>query len=116
MRRIESSGSVKAFYLDKEVVVQRLREVSEEAFAVFPELREIRLFGSLAKGEHTGLSDVDVFIVIESEQKNPLEMVRPYFSFFSDRMDVAIDLIVATHADMEKFTDLLKDSICVKAR
>jgi len=116
MRQIESSGSVKAFYLDKEAVLQRLREVSEEAFAVFPELREIRLFGSLAKGEHTGLSDVDILVVVESAQKDPLEMARPYFSFFSDRLDVALDLIVATGTDKEKFSDLLKDSICVKAR
>jgi predicted nucleotidyltransferase len=107
---------VKAFYLDKEAVLQRLREISGEAFAVFPGLTEIRLFGSLAKGEHTGLSDVDILVVAESEQKNPLEMVRPYFSFFSDRMDVAVDLIVTTRADMEKFSELLKNSICVKAR
>jgi predicted nucleotidyltransferase len=88
----------------------------EEAFAVFPELTEIRLFGSLAKGEHAGLSDVDILVVAEGEQKDPLEMVRPYFSFFSDRMDVAVDLIVTTRADMGKFSDLLEDSICVKAR
>jgi hypothetical protein len=31
-------------------------------------------------------------------------------------MDVAVDVIVTTRADMEKFSDLLKDSICVKAR
>jgi predicted nucleotidyltransferase len=49
----------------------------ERAFAVFPGLTEIRLFGSLAKGGHTGLSDVDILVVAESEQKDPLEMVRP---------------------------------------
>jgi predicted nucleotidyltransferase len=83
MRQIESSGSVKAFYLDEEAVLQRLREVSEEAFAVFPELTEIRLFGSLAKGEHTGLSDVDILVVAEGAQRDPFR--RRDRTFLSSR-------------------------------
>ncbi len=101
MRQIISSGSVKAISLNKEGVLRRLKEVADEASRVFPSIIEVRLFGSLAKGEETGLSDVDLLIVTEGEEGNPIERMKPYFAFFSDRMDIGVDVIVATKQESE---------------
>lgn len=49
MRQIVSSVSVKAFYLNKEDIITGLREIARESLKEFPEIREIRLIGSLAK-------------------------------------------------------------------
>jgi len=116
MRQITSSGSVKAIWLDKEKILERLRDVSIEALNRFPEIKEVRVFGSVAKGEETGLSDVDIFILIENEQKDTLERMKPYFSFFSDRLDIAIDMIVATKDEVDNLKDILKESILLYRR
>ena len=103
MRQIISSGSVKAISLNREGVLRRLKEVAEEASRVFPSIVEVRLFGSLAKGEETGLSDADLLIVTESQNENPIERMKPYFSFFSDRVDIGIDMIVTTKHEVDSF-------------
>lgn len=82
MRQIVSSVSVKAFYLNKEDIITGLREIARESLKEFPEIREIRLIGSLAKGEETGLSDVDIFLLVDSKEKNIIEWMKPYFNFF----------------------------------
>jgi predicted nucleotidyltransferase len=107
---------VKAVYLNKKEAMKRLREVSGEALSSFPEIREIRLFGSLAKGEETGLSDADIFILTESREKNPIERIRPYFNFFSDRLDIAVDMLAASDDEMESFEELLKGSVVLGRR
>ena len=99
MRQVISSGSVKAISLNREGVLRRLKEIVEEASRVFPEIVEVRLFGSLAKGEETGLSDADLLVVTQSGKENPIERMKPYFSFFSDRMDIGVDMIVATEQE-----------------
>jgi predicted nucleotidyltransferase len=90
---------VKAISLNREGVLRRLKEIVEEASRVFPEIVEVRLFGSLAKGEETGLSDADLFIVIKGGNENPVERMKPYFNFFSDRMDIGVDMVVATERE-----------------
>ncbi len=40
--------------LDRDELLQRLRTVAAAALEAFPELREVRLIGSLAAGTHTG--------------------------------------------------------------
>lgn len=112
MRQIVSSGSVKGIYLNREEVIKRLKEISGEALKVFREIKEIRLFGSIAKGEESGLSDVDIFILLsESKEKNSLERLKPYFNFLSDRLDIAIDMIVSTENERENYEEILKRSI-----
>lgn len=96
MRQMRSSGSVKACYWDLEALLARLREVANEALQQFPEIVEIRLFGSMAQGTETGLSDVDLFLWLsESAEENPLERMKPYYSFFAGRLEVALGMIVA---------------------
>lgn len=67
---------------NRDAILEKLKDIAEEASLVFPEIVEARLFGSLAKGEETGLSDADIFIVTESGEANPVERMKPYFSFF----------------------------------
>jgi len=107
---------VKAFWLNKESILCRLREITMESLTAFPEIREVRLFGSFAKGEETGLSDIDIFLLVDSGEKNPVERMKPYFNFFSERFDLAIDIIVATVDEIENSKELLKESIVLSKR
>ncbi len=111
MRQMISSGSVKAFYLDREKVLKRLKELSKEAITIFKEIKEIRIFGSFAKKLETGLSDIDLFILVENGKMNPIDRMRPYFNFFSDGLGIAIDVIVANENEAANFKEILKNSI-----
>ncbi len=111
MRQVISSGSVKAISLNRDEILEKLQQISKEALIAFPEIREIRLFGSLARGEETGLSDADIFILTTSNEKNPLERMRPYFDFFSRRLGMALDMIVATPQESEGFKEIRKESL-----
>ncbi len=111
MRQLRSSGSVKAISLNRDELLQRLYQIAEEALIAFPEIMEIRLFGSLARGEETGLSDVDIFILTNSGEKNPLERLRPYFDFFSRRLGMALDMIAATPEESDELEDLIRESL-----
>lgn len=116
MRQIISSGSVKAFFLDRDAILKRLKDASGEASRIFPKIQEIRLFGSVARGEDTGLSDVDIFILADDAEGNPIERIKPYFRFFSDRIDIAIDILVATKDEIGMFRDILHDSLLLYRR
>lgn len=95
MRRIISSGSVKAIFLDRDALLRRLREVAVEALEAFPELQEVWLIGSLAAGTATGTSDVDLLLRVKEIRGNPLEAAKPYYFFFSRRLEIALDLLLA---------------------
>lgn len=127
MRRTASTGSVKAIWLDREEVIARLRDISARAVALFPEIEEIRLFGSIARGEQTGLSDVDLFLQIDSRgashagEDNPIERMKPYFKYFSEELKISLDMVVLTreevlHPARSGFTGALKESIILFRR
>ncbi|RZD14044.1 MAG: nucleotidyltransferase domain-containing protein [Candidatus Acidulodesulfobacterium ferriphilum] len=108
MRRTISSNSVKAFYFNHEIVLDKLKEISKEALNVFPEIIEVRLIGSFAKNEESGLSDIDLFIITKSSEKNPLERVRPYYMWFAEKIGISLDLIAATEQELRLSDNLRK--------
>lgn len=111
MRRIISLDSVKAFYLDRNKLIQELQKAAGEAMLLFPEIQEIRLVGSVARGEQTGLSDVDLFIVVDNSEENAIERTKPYYRFFSDKIRLSLDIFTALKGEKGNYRDLLKGSI-----
>lgn len=67
MRQIESYNSAKVFYFNREEVIQKLKEVLRKIKQNYLSIKKIYLFGSMARNEHTGLSDIDLLIVSEEE-------------------------------------------------
>lgn len=116
MRQVRSYGSVKAISLNRAEVLRQLHQITQEALVRFPEICEVRLFGSLARNEETGLSDIDLFIVTEREEKNPIERLKPYFAFFSNRLPLAIDLIAVQPHETVNFAEMLCRSILLGKR
>lgn len=111
MRQRASSGSVKAFWLNKEKILQNLKLASKELIKKFPEIKDVRLFGSLAKNEETGLSDIDIFIIAETHETNPIERIKPYFFFLTNYIEISFDILVGKPEELASFEDILKDSI-----
>lgn len=116
MRQIRSFGSAKAISLSRDDVIRRLREVAAEALRLFPELKEVRLVGSLAAGTHTGTSDVDLLLQLDHLSGNPLEVVKPYFFFFSRRLPMSFDLFLAGPQLSPEAERLLPQSLVLATR
>jgi len=115
MRQIESFGAVKAISLNRDEVIQRLKEVSA-ALVTFPHLQEVRLIGSLATGSHTGTSDVDLLLQVNERIENPLEAIKPYFFFFSRHLDIGIDLLLYDKTIPAEMQPMLQGSILLASR
>ncbi len=116
MRRIESYSSVKAISLNRDEVMRQLREVSAKALAIFPHLQEVRLIGSLATGSHTGTSDADLLLQVSEPIANPLEVIRPYFFFFSRHLDIGIDMLLYHKVIPDDMQPMVEGSIVLASR
>ncbi len=116
MRRIESYSSVKAISLNRDEVMQQLREVSAKALAIFPHLQEVRLIGSLATGSHTGTSDADLLLQVSEPIANPLEVIRPYFFFFSRHLYIGIDMLLYHTVIPDDMQPMVEGSIVLASR
>jgi len=107
---------VKAIFLDRDEVIHRLREIAQKALRAFPEVQEVRLIGSLATGTHSGTSDVDLVVRLSRVIGNPVELMRPYYFFFSGHLDLGMDLLLMgpdTPPGMER---VLEGSIVLASR
>jgi len=69
------------------------------------QVQDVRVFGSIARGDHVGTSDVDVLIILTSAPAqiplaNPVERGRPFYPYFT--LPIGIDLLVYTIAEIER--------------
>ena len=95
MRQVRYCGSVKAISLNRDEILRKLKELSTDIKRNFPEVREVRLFGSIARGEEHGLSDIDILVIVdELKRKNFWEIYGGIHEFVSDRIPIDFDLIV----------------------
>lgn len=93
-------GSVKAVSIDREAILSKVKEISEELRRKLPYVKEVRLFGSLARGEEHGLSDVDLLVVVDRlDRESFWKVYREVFEFVTDRLPIDFDLVVISQED-----------------
>jgi predicted nucleotidyltransferase len=90
---------VRVRYLDKPAAPVALRGLAEKLGAERPEVVEVRLFGSLARGERNPFADADLLVVLASSDvpyRDRLPLYKPAGS------PVPMDLIICTRAELER--------------
>jgi predicted nucleotidyltransferase len=93
MRQESFSDSVRIISVRRDEVIARLREVAGQIRSARPEVKEVRIFGSIARGDQTGLSDADVLIVLRGHNgDDPLERIRAFYPYFD--LPIGVDLLV----------------------
>lgn len=98
-----SFDSVKFISLNREDLLARLRAIAAHIKSAESQVIEVRLFGSLARGDYTGLSDVDVLIVLnDSDETDPLHRILTFLPYFD--LDRGTDLLVYTRAELEQLS------------
>jgi predicted nucleotidyltransferase len=101
MRPGPSSDSVKIISLNQPNLLAHLHEIAARIRTEHPEVEQVRLFGSLARGDATGISDVDVLILLrDSAEPDPLRRILTFLPHFD--LDRASDLLVYTRAEFDR--------------
>ena len=99
MRHVQSYGSVKIISLDREALLVGLRACAQRLRAAHSEVSEVRIFGSIARGDQTGMSDADVLIVLDQPTAcDWLASIRRYVPYFD--LPVGVDLIVLSRTEI----------------
>jgi predicted nucleotidyltransferase len=95
-----SFNSVKIISLNREHLLARLREIAANIHREQDDVEEIRMFGSLARGDATGTSDADILIVLrEATDTDPHRRILRFIRYFD--LDRGTDLLIYTHAELE---------------
>jgi hypothetical protein len=90
---------VRVRYLDRDAVVGSLRELATRLGAERPEIQEIRLFGSLARGQRNPFADADLLIVLDASDLPARERLPHYKP---SRVPVPMDLTVCTRDELAR--------------
>ncbi len=92
---------VRVFRLDQEGVLARLRTAAEAMLARRPEVIEVRLFGSLARGQARPGSDADLLVTVEHATE-PFPDRSPSLAYHLSAVGVGCDLLVYTEAELAR--------------
>ena len=101
-----SSSSVKVFFLDRTRVLAQLEKALEALLAHRPEVLEVWLFGSFARGRSAPGSDLDLALVLSPGDLRPWpERMSSYLPYFRD-VAMPVDLFCYTIPEWEGSRDL----------
>ena len=92
-------NSVRVRYLDRDAVLASLRELATRLGAERPEIQEIRLFGSLARGQRNPFADADLLIVLDASDLPARERIPLYKP---SRVPVPMDLTICTRDELAR--------------
>lgn len=85
--------------LDREKVLAELRAAAAGIGAAHPEVREVRLFGSLARGERNPYADADCLIVLDATDVPYRDRSVVYKPLGGP---LPMDLTVCTQAELDR--------------
>jgi uncharacterized protein len=112
MPRGNCSDSVRITFLDAVGLLERLQEIVDRILREGCRVKEIRVVGSVARGDHTGDSDLDLLVILRGKPPGDrLEWIRDLYRYFD--LPVGVDLFVCDEAELESdpaFRDLGRES------
>jgi predicted nucleotidyltransferase len=101
MLRTRSYGSVEISSVDRPALLAALSEKARRLAAAHPEIEEVLLFGSFARGGYTPESDVDLMIVVGASEVPFLKRADAYRDLFSD-LPFDVFPLVYTRAELTR--------------
>jgi len=92
---------VKVFWLNKELLKERLKSIAEEIGSKFRNIKRIILFGSQSEDRATPFSDIDILIIVDKEEKSFLKRSDPYIEYFQN-LKLDTDIFVYTEEEFKR--------------
>ena len=96
-----SSNSVTVVYLNGPETIRALKEIATRVKQGNPDVLEISLFGSLARGDYAPGSDADLFVLVQEDGQKPFDRIPRFLRLFLDS-PIGIDVLVYTPHEIEK--------------
>jgi predicted nucleotidyltransferase len=112
MLQTRSFGTVEVTSVDRDALLAELARSAERLSRDAPEVEEVQLFGSFARGDHTPESDVDVLIVVSRSEVPFLERADAYRDAFQG---IPLDVNLAVYT-VEEAVRLRRDRSSFLAR
>ncbi len=97
-----SFASVKIFWLDWAVILEKLKATALLMRAAHPEIEQVLLFGSLARGKAVPGSDADLLLVLSSSQDAFRERIPRYLPV---GLPLAVEVFPYTRAEIAAMLD-----------
>jgi len=96
--------------LDRDELWARLRAIARRIKRDHNNVLDVRVFGSIARGDHVGTSDVDVLVVLADAPEHEdlpakIERSRLFYPYFD--LPIGVDLLVYTSAEIEQGSPFL---------
>lgn len=99
--RKKSSIFAKNIYRDKEELMRKLKEEAKLLKERHPEIEEIILFGSIARGDFGYKSDADILIILKkSEFERYFDRIPKYLADFD--VPIPVDIFPYTKEEIER--------------
>ena len=88
-------------FLDRDRVLEELREAVSRLKGERREVVSVYLFGSLARGDYSGGSDADILVVVEDTPLPFVDRIIEYRRYFLD-CSVPVDVLVYPRKELEE--------------
>lgn len=108
--RKELYNSVKTFWLNRDLLEQRILEAVRNLVDEHSEVEKVILFGSVAHKRETPLSDIDIIVIVKETNYRFLD--RPlYFRGYFETIELATDIFVYTKEETKFNIPLLNTAL-----
>lgn len=97
----KSYGSAKVFWLNKELLKERLKESAHKLIQEKSKVKKVVLFGSLAKNCATAFSDADILIEVADSSKRFIDRPDEFRKYF-EGLGLSVDLFVYTQEEIAR--------------
>lgn len=98
--RLRSCGTVQVYSLDRALILERLRGAAGDLRRTHPEIDDIQLVGSLARGEATPGSDADLLVILADSSLSFQDRVAVLLRDWPPA-GISVDLLPFTRAEFE---------------
>jgi predicted nucleotidyltransferase len=95
---------VKVTFLKIEPILAGLQERAQRLLASHPEVLEVGLFGSLAKGNYAPGSDADLLLILESDPRRFVDRIPEFLEHFGG-LGISVDVFPYTVQEIERMQE-----------
>jgi predicted nucleotidyltransferase len=81
----------------------RIKEKAKRLVELNPEVKKVTPIGSLARGDYTALSDVDLLVILKESPLPMIDRVGKYLPFFD--LPIGVDLLAYTEDELQRRRD-----------
>jgi predicted nucleotidyltransferase len=97
-------NGVRVRFLNRNEILSRLTARAQELLLLRTDVLEVRLFGSLAKGNHAPGSDADILIVLRDDSRRFTDRIPEFLDHFSG-VGLTVDIFPYTVDELNQMKE-----------